>query len=87
MSYKDSINDYCKLLEKKSALQIIEWASQTFGSKLVLASSMGAEDQALTDMVVKVNSELRIITLDNVTLFPFSIAITFGLNGFVLFPS
>ena len=64
MGHKDKITDYCKQLEKFTALQIIEWASKTFGNKVVLASSMGAEDQALTDMVVKTNPELRIITLD-----------------------
>ena len=70
MNHKEKISDYCTLLEKQTALQIIEWASQTFGTKLVLASSMGAEDQALTDMVVKANSEARIITLDTGRLFP-----------------
>lgn len=70
MNHKDNISKYCKLLEKKSAIEIVEWASKTFGTKVVLASSLGAEDQALTDMVVKTNSDLRIITLDTGRLFP-----------------
>jgi len=57
--------------EKMSAEEIIRWALQKYGDKVALASSFGAEDVVLIDMLVKVfnelritNYELRIFTLD-----------------------
>jgi phosphoadenosine phosphosulfate reductase len=37
---------------------------ETFQGRIVLASSMAAEDQVLTDMVCKIDPAVRIITLD-----------------------
>jgi phosphoadenosine phosphosulfate reductase len=70
MTHKTKIAEYCKQLEKFSALEIVEWAVKKFENSLVFASSMGAEDQVLTDMLVKVSPDTRIITLDTGRLFP-----------------
>jgi len=56
---------YRKELEGKSARQVIEWSLKQFGKeKLVLASSFGVEDQLLTEMLVDLEKNARIITLD-----------------------
>ncbi len=51
-------------LEKKSAHEVLEWALSEFHPKIALASSFGAEDVVLIDMMSRINSEARIFTLD-----------------------
>ena len=51
-------------LESKSAQELLRWALETFGERVALASSFGAEDVLLIDMMVKVNPKPRIFTLD-----------------------
>ncbi|MEW6087339.1 MAG: phosphoadenylyl-sulfate reductase [bacterium] len=56
-------------LEQKSAQEIIKWALETYQNRVALASSFGAEDVVLIDMLVKVSKEnnlgeVEIFTLD-----------------------
>ena len=51
-------------LESKSAEELIQWALTTFGDRVTLASSFGAEDVVLIDMLAAVNPKARIFTLD-----------------------
>ena len=51
-------------LDSKSAQEIVAWAVKEFGSGLGLASSFGAEDVILIDMLVKADPKARIFTLD-----------------------
>jgi len=51
-------------LEAKSAQEVLKWAQEEFGDKVALASSFGAEDVVLIDMLVKVNPQARIFTID-----------------------
>jgi len=51
-------------LDSKTAQEIVAWAVKEFGNGLGLASSFGAEDVALIDMLLKVNPKARIFTLD-----------------------
>ena len=48
---------------------IIRFACEQFGERLKLASSLGEEDQVLTDMVARVQPEIRVFTLDTGRLF------------------
>jgi phosphoadenosine phosphosulfate reductase len=50
--------------------EVLEFFIIEFGSRICLSSSMGAEDQVLTDMLVKINPDIRIFTLDTGRLFP-----------------
>lgn len=50
--------------ESKSPEEVLKWAFQTFHPRIALASSFGAEDVLLIDMMVKINPEARIFTLD-----------------------
>jgi phosphoadenosine phosphosulfate reductase len=49
---------------------ILKRVIDLFGPRIALSSSLGAEDQVLTDMVVKINPQTRIFTLDTGRLFP-----------------
>lgn len=50
--------------------EVIRWFLDEYGSRVALSSSLGAEDQVLTDMIMKISSEARIFTLDTGRLFP-----------------
>lgn len=51
-------------LEKASAGEILKWALETYGQKVALASSFGAEDMVLIDLLATINPKARIFTLD-----------------------
>lgn len=50
--------------ENKTAEEILIWVNESFGEKSALASSFGAEDVVLTDMLLKINPKFKIFTLD-----------------------
>lgn len=50
--------------EKSSAVALLQWALKTFPGKIALASSFGAEDVVLIDLILKFDSSIRIVTLD-----------------------
>lgn len=56
-------------LAQKTAPEVIRWAVDTFASKLVFASSMGAEDQVITHLLAGISPRTRIFTLDTGRLF------------------
>ena len=59
------ITNLSKEFETKSAQDLLEWSFDTFGKKIALASSFGAEDVVLIDMMTKINkSDTRVFTLD-----------------------
>jgi len=51
-------------LESKSPQEVMKWALETFKDRVALASSFGAEDVVLIDMLVKISPSARIFTLD-----------------------
>ena len=52
-------------MEDKSATEVLKWAINAYAPKIALASSFGAEDVILIDMMVKINKEkAKIFTLD-----------------------
>lgn len=51
--------------ESKSAQEVLRWALDTFGSRIGLASSFGAEDVAIIDMMAKIDKKkAKVFTLD-----------------------
>ncbi len=53
-----------------SAKDILSIASQTFGQRICFATSLGEEDQVLTDMIAQAQLPISIFTLDTGRLFP-----------------
>lgn len=51
-------------LRGKSPQEILSWAIETFSPDLAFASSFGAEDVALIDMLSKQNTPVTVFTLD-----------------------
>ncbi len=63
----DNLNDKLKNL---SPTEVISFFLEEYKGKIALSSSLGAEDQVLTDMVAKIDKSTRIFTLDTGRLFP-----------------
>jgi phosphoadenosine phosphosulfate reductase len=64
------IKEWNDRFAKIPAQEVLEFFVGEFGNMLCLSSSMGAEDQVLTDMLIKVKNDIRIFTLDTGRLFP-----------------
>ncbi|MCA9409195.1 MAG: phosphoadenylyl-sulfate reductase [Candidatus Omnitrophica bacterium] len=61
-----------ELLDKTkgfSAQQILQFTYSEFSGRIIFASSLGEEDQVLTDMISKIQPEIEIFTLDTGRLF------------------
>ncbi|MDP4187237.1 MAG: phosphoadenylyl-sulfate reductase [Bacteroidota bacterium] len=56
--------------EKKPAEEVLSYFLKEFKGKIALSSSLGAEDQVLTDMIATIDKETPIFTLDTGRLFP-----------------
>jgi phosphoadenosine phosphosulfate reductase len=50
--------------EKASAVALSQWALKNFSPKIALASSFGAEDVVLIDLLTKLEPKIRVFTLD-----------------------
>src|SRR5213593_3221570 len=60
----NKIRDIAQEVESKPAPEILKWAFAKYGDRMVLASSFGAEDVVLIDMMCKINRNLtRVFTL------------------------
>jgi phosphoadenosine phosphosulfate reductase len=53
-----------KELERKDSLDVLKWAYQSFGEKLVYSCSFGAEGMVLIDLISKVKKDATIVFLD-----------------------
>ena len=56
--------------EKRAPEEVLSYFLDRFGNRIALSSSLSIEDQALTDMVLRIDSHVRIFTLDTGRLFP-----------------
>lgn len=60
----NEVNALDKQLETSSAQEVLRTAIEGWGDRLVVASSFGAEDVVLIDMVAQINPRARIFTID-----------------------
>ena len=67
--YKELINDINQQLTGASAESIIKTCVETFKDKIIFASSLGLEDQAITHIIATNNLSVPIFTLDTGRLF------------------
>jgi phosphoadenosine phosphosulfate reductase len=57
-------------MKDRQPADILAYFLNRYKGKVALGSSLGAEDQVLTDMIVKINKHTKIFTLDTGRLFP-----------------
>ena len=55
---------------KLTAEEILKEALELFGDKITFATSLGAEDQVITQMLSKIDKSANVITLDTGRMFP-----------------
>ncbi len=67
---KANVEEINKKLSGKSTEEVLHYFLRTYPGKLIMGSSLGVEDQALTDMLYKINKDVRIFTLDTGRLYP-----------------
>ena len=70
MDLKNKIERLKKSMLAAPAEEIIQAAYQEFGRRVNFASSLGEEDQVITDMIAHVAPQIEIFTLDTGRLFP-----------------
>jgi phosphoadenosine phosphosulfate reductase len=58
-----------KKFEKATAEEVLTFFLKEYKNKIALSSSLGAEDQVLTDMISKIDKDTKIFTLDTGRLF------------------
>jgi phosphoadenosine phosphosulfate reductase len=61
---EEEINLWAYRLESKSPEEVLTWANERFGTEIILASSFGAEDVVLIDMLQKVAPGTPVFYLD-----------------------
>jgi len=67
---KLQIDQWNESLKGKSAVGVIGFFLQYFGDRILLSTSLGLEDQVLTEMVLRQNPGVDVFTLDTGRLFP-----------------
>lgn len=67
--HEDLIADLNRKVEGWGPQQVLSFFLREYRGKISLASSMGAEDQVLTDMIVGIDPQTRIFTLDTGRLY------------------
>lgn len=60
----DELNELNIYFEGKSAEEILQYSLTKYGKNIALASSLSIEDQVLTDMLLKIDVNAKIFTLD-----------------------
>lgn len=68
-NHKDQVTAWQTELAGAEASAILDWAATQFRGAIRFASSLGLEDQVLTDMIAKHHPEIGIFTLDTGRLF------------------
>ncbi len=66
----ESIVEAQATAERWSAEELLAWAAREFGENTALASSFGAEDVVLIDMISRIDAPFAVFTLDTDFLFP-----------------
>ena len=67
---KTQIAQWNQELKEKSAFEVIGFFLDHYGDKIVLSTSLGLEDQVLTEMVLRQRKDAEVFTLDTGRLFP-----------------
>jgi phosphoadenosine phosphosulfate reductase len=67
---KEEIKALNKRFSGIDAEKVLSYFLLEFKGRIALSSSLGAEDQVLTDMVMQIDPEVRVFTLDTGRMFP-----------------
>ena len=92
ISLKEKVIELNQALKGKTPQESISHCLDVFNNKIALSTSLGIEDQVLTQMLVAINKEVEIFTLDTGRLFPETYDLIertcskYGINMKIYFP-
>jgi len=66
---RDLVSEYNRILHGVAPLEVLSFFSSRYKGKISFSTSLGAEDQVLTDMIMRVDPLIKIFTLDTGRLF------------------
>jgi len=66
----DNLEKTQALAESWDASEVLQWAFDSFGSRVQMASGFGVEGMALIDIASRINPDLKVFTIDTDFLFP-----------------
>lgn len=66
---QDKIDQYIQETQGFTAQQILQYAYKQFGERLTFATSLGEEDQVLTDLIAAIEPRIKLFSLDTGRLF------------------
>lgn len=66
----DSISKFSAIADVKNPIEILKYISQLGSEKIVFSTSLGAEDQVITQMISSLGLDIEIFTLDTGRMFP-----------------
>ena len=64
------VKDLNKKLSKSGAEAILSYFLKAYKGKIVFGTSLGVEDQVITDMISRIDKSAKIFTLDTGRVFP-----------------
>lgn len=64
------VQEYNERFSDESPIKVLEFFLKEYAGKIAFASSLGAEDQVLTHMILSIDPLVKIFTLDTGRLFP-----------------
>ncbi len=67
---KQEINQWNEELSGKNAVEVLSFFMEHFQNRICFSTSLGLEDQVLTEMVLGISRDIKIFTLDTGRLFP-----------------
>ena len=70
MDMQSQANTYNEICASLSPQAILQFILQKHPNKVVFSTSLGAEDQVITAMLMQIDKNARIFTLDTGRLFP-----------------
>jgi len=92
MNKEEQINQLNSSLSGQAPAIILSEVLKIFGNKIGFSSSLGAEDQVITEMLAGIDKNVNIFTLDTGRMFPETYEVLhrttnrYGLNIRVMFP-
>jgi phosphoadenosine phosphosulfate reductase len=92
MTNQENASQINQLLSGKSAVEVLTWFLKEFDGKVAFSTSLGAEDQVITQMIAAIDKSAHLFTLDTGRLFPETYdlidltAKKYGLTIRVMFP-
>ena len=66
---RDLVNEYNRILSGVAPQDVLSFFSSRYQDKISFSTSLGAEDQVLTDMICRIDPLIKIFTLDTGRLF------------------